>query len=141
YLAFKIDSDGLLERVFWAYRERRASAVKFGSVVIFDTTFNTNDLSMHLVQCGSPFTTGFALALIVTVDSENKTRIVGQALLRNESTDSFAFVLQHFKKLRHGLSPDVVFTDANKAMTSAIADVYPDALHRYCIWHTLQNII
>lgn len=51
--------------------------------------------------------TGFALALIVTVDSENKTRIVGQALLRNERTGSFAFVLHHYKKLRHGLSPEV----------------------------------
>lgn len=49
--------------------------------------------------------TGFALALIVTVDSENKTRIVGQALLRNERTDSFEFVLNHYTRLRHGLPP------------------------------------
>ncbi|CAN0320789.1 unnamed protein product, partial [Hapterophycus canaliculatus] len=109
YLAFKVDSDVLLERVFWANREQRANAVKFSSVVIFDTTFHTNNLSIYLVQFGSPFRTGFALALIVTVDSENRTRIVGQALLRTGRPDSFASVLQHFKKLRHGLSPDVSF--------------------------------
>lgn len=51
--------------------------------------------------------TGFALALLVTVDSENKTRIVGQALLRNERTDSFKFVLDHYKKLRHDIPPNV----------------------------------
>ncbi|CAN0419149.1 unnamed protein product, partial [Hapterophycus canaliculatus] len=93
YLAIKLDADGLLGRVFWAYREQQANAVKFGSVVIFDTTFNTNDC-------------GFALALMVTVDSENKIRIVAQALLRNERTDSFAFVCHHYTKLRHGLRPD-----------------------------------
>lgn len=43
YLAFKLDADGLLERVFWAYRGQRANAVKYGSVVILDTTFNTNE--------------------------------------------------------------------------------------------------
>lgn len=50
---------------------------------------------------------GFSLVLMVTVDSENKTRIVCQALLRNEQTDSFSFVLQHYSKLRHGLEPEV----------------------------------
>lgn len=45
--------------------------------------------------------------IMVTVDSENKTRIVGQAILRNERTDSFAFVLEQYTKMRHGLAPEV----------------------------------
>ena len=44
---------------------------------------------------------------MVTVDSENKTRIVCQALFRNEPTDSFAFVLEQYTALRHGQHPDV----------------------------------
>ncbi|CAN0568489.1 unnamed protein product, partial [Ectocarpus sp. 12 AP-2014] len=35
----------------------------------------------------------------------------------------------------------VIFTDADKAMTAAIQEVCPLALHLYCIWHTIQNII
>lgn len=66
---------------------------------------------LEVLRCGLQtvlhISIGFALALLVTVDSENKTRIVGQALLRNKRTDSFAFVLDQFTKLRHGLRPDV----------------------------------
>ncbi|CAN0568116.1 unnamed protein product, partial [Ectocarpus sp. 12 AP-2014] len=78
---------------------------------------------------------------MVTVDSENKTRIVCQALLRHERTDCFEFVLEQYTKLRHGVPPEVIFTDADKAMTAAIQEVCPLALHLYCIWHTIQNII
>ncbi|CAM9664182.1 unnamed protein product, partial [Hapterophycus canaliculatus] len=46
-----------------------------------------------------------------------------------------------FRRAAHGFVTAGRFTDADKAMASVIADVYPLDLHRYCIWHTLQSII
>lgn len=50
---------------------------------------------------------GFSLRIVVTVDSENKTRIVCQAILRNEKTESFSWCLQMIRELRDGLDPEV----------------------------------
>lgn len=36
------NSDGVLQLAFWASREQRELAVRFGSVLVVDTTFNTN---------------------------------------------------------------------------------------------------
>lgn len=33
-----------------------------------------------------------------------------------------------------------IFTDADKAATAAIAQIFPQTLHKYCIFHTIQNV-
>lgn len=48
-----------------------------------------------------------SLALIVGNDSENKTRILAQAVLPNERTDAFKFVMEKFVELCGGVHPGV----------------------------------
>lgn len=38
------------------------------------------------------------------------------------------------------MTHQVVFTDNDKAAMNAIANVYPSALNKLCLWHTYQNI-
>ena len=40
----------------------------------------------------------------------------------------------------HERTRQVFFTDADKAMTAAIAEFCPFALHRHYIWHAIHNI-
>lgn len=47
------------------------------------------------------------LVLIVGVDSENKTRILAQAVIPNEQTDSFTKILKQFVDMCHGIHPEV----------------------------------
>lgn len=43
----------------------------------------------------------------IGVDQENKSRIIAQTLLPNETTQSFEFVIEHLVKLCGGLHPKV----------------------------------
>lgn len=38
------------------------------------------------------------------------------------------------------LPPQVVFADADKALTAAIALKCPSSFHKYCVWHTSINV-
>ncbi|CAN0408785.1 unnamed protein product, partial [Ectocarpus sp. 13 AM-2016] len=62
------------------------------------------------------------------------------ALLSEERSESFDFVFESFKQLCEGGTPEVVFTDCDAAAMLAIAKVYPSALNKLCIWHTMGNI-
>lgn len=42
FLKFKLDENKVLERALWAYPDQIATALKYGSMIVFDTTFNTN---------------------------------------------------------------------------------------------------
>ncbi|KAM0882704.1 hypothetical protein ACQ4PT_032126 [Festuca glaucescens] len=39
-----------------------------------------------------------------------------------------------------GKKPQLILTDQDSAMRNAISLVFPDAFHRFCIWHILKNL-
>lgn len=43
FLRYKLDEKKVLERALWAYPDQVDSAVKYGSMIVFDTTFSTNE--------------------------------------------------------------------------------------------------
>ncbi|CAB1096127.1 unnamed protein product [Ectocarpus sp. CCAP 1310/34] len=126
FLRFKHE-DGRMTCIAWASQDQKVLAMRYHKIIIQDNTFNTNVYK-------------FFLALIVVVDKENHTQIAMQALLANERSESFEFIFESFKELCGGGSPGVVFTDCDSAAMLAIANVYPSALNKLCIWHTMENI-
>ncbi|CBJ27979.1 putative far-red impaired response protein [Ectocarpus siliculosus] len=127
FMRFKADEQGRITSIAWAYQQQKYNAVRYHSVIVQDNTFNTNIYKFHL-------------ALIVVVDKENHSQIAMQALLSDERSESFEFVFESFKQLCEGGTPEVVFTDCDAAAMLAIAKVYPSALNKLCIWHTMGNI-
>ncbi|CAM9915684.1 unnamed protein product, partial [Hapterophycus canaliculatus] len=124
---FRADEQGRISCIAWAHEVQKANAVRYHPVIITDTTFNTNRYK-------------FSLALIVVVDCDNHSQIAMQALLSNERSESFEFVFESFKELCEGGTPQVVYTDADRASMNAIKTVYPGALNKLCLWHTYENI-
>lgn len=122
------------------------------------------------------------VCLIIGVDSENRSRVLLQAVLQNEQTASFEYLLRHVVKLcgrspqvhesahfflpieavvtgtcrtyphappptfwfqcylRCVNLPQVIITDADAAMLSAVASVIPRALHLFCLWHVKNKV-
>eukprot|EP00904_Undaria_pinnatifida_P013113 jgi/Undpi1/8932/HiC_scaffold_26.g11393.m1 len=85
------------------------------------------------------FATPEQLCLVVVVDKENRTQIACQALVLRERTEDLVFVFECVAEMGKKY-PKVIFTDADKAATAAIAQVFPNSLNKYCIFHTIQNI-
>ncbi|XP_074568528.1 protein FAR1-RELATED SEQUENCE 5-like [Curcuma longa] len=126
FYEYETDSDNRFNRCFWAdYVSRRAYSV-FGDVVVFDTTYNTN-------KYGLIFTT------FVGVNHHHQTTIFGCGFLSDEKVDSFVWLLNKFIEAMPNGAPKVIITDQDPVMTKAIAQVFPQTMHRYCLWHILNK--
>ncbi|KAK9063004.1 hypothetical protein SSX86_016874 [Deinandra increscens subsp. villosa] len=115
-----------LRSLFWADDVSRCNYETFGDVLAFDATYKTNKYCMIFV----PFT---------GVDHHKKCVTFGAALLFDESTESYTWLLQTFLKA-HGKQPRLVLTDQDAAMEKAIIAVFTSSTHRLCMWHIMRKL-
>ncbi|XP_073137648.1 protein FAR1-RELATED SEQUENCE 5-like [Henckelia pumila] len=126
FFDFEIDSDNRFRKCFWADPVSRSAYNVFGDVVVFDTTYNTNKYGMIF----APF---------VGFNHLHQTIIFGCGFLSDEKTESFVWLLNKFIEAMPKGAPNVIITDQDPAMTKAIAQVFPQTVHRYCLWHILNK--
>ncbi|XP_034202750.1 protein FAR1-RELATED SEQUENCE 5-like [Prunus dulcis] len=122
YFKIEGDSNDRLTRCFWADATSRRAYGFYGDVVVLDTTFNTN-------RYGLPF------APMLGVNNHGQTIVLACAFLSKETTESFIWMFEEFKKAMPGGEPKMIITDQDAAMARAIFEVFPTTFHRLCIWH------
>ena len=76
---------------------------------------------------------------IVGVNNHHQTIVFVVAILANETTDTFKWVLRSFLEAMCNKTPISVVTDGDRAMQRAIRTVIPNARHRLCTWHVSRN--
>ncbi|CAN0521984.1 unnamed protein product [Ectocarpus sp. 12 AP-2014] len=152
YCDHTLDAQGRLVDVLWSSVQQQGQISRFGGCTQLDTTVFTN----RRYGCHPLF--------VVGVDDENRRCILGQGLLRSESTETFEWILNRYEaaagcrkpkkslssgcrhnRAVHGLShplttyvypfPLVILTDADLAMSAAIDSCWPRTLHLHCLWH------
>uniref|UniRef100_A0A803N035 Protein FAR1-RELATED SEQUENCE n=1 Tax=Chenopodium quinoa TaxID=63459 RepID=A0A803N035_CHEQI len=79
--AYTIDNENKLENLFWCRAQSFDCYQKYGDVVVFDTTYKVNSYNM---PCG----------IFVGIDNHGKTILFGCALLRNETTSTFKWLMK-----------------------------------------------
>ncbi|CAN0326134.1 unnamed protein product [Ectocarpus sp. 6 AP-2014] len=107
--------------------KNRLIIARFGGCIQLDTTVFTN---RH----------GCSLLFVVGVDDENRSCILGRGLLRSECTETFEWILNRYEAAAGGSKPKVILTDADLAMTAAMASCWPGTLHLHCLWHVFKNV-
>jgi transposase-like protein len=95
--------------------------------VSLDTTYVRNKYKMPL-------------ALFVGVNQHYQFILLGCALISDESTTTFSWLTRIWLKAMGGQAPKVIITDHDKALKSAVSEVFPDACHRFCLWHILGKV-
>jgi hypothetical protein len=104
---------------------------RFPEVVSFDNTYNTNRFKLPLFQAtgqtclGTVFNAAFGL-------------------IDNERREGFQFLAESIHELitKHSIrQPDVIITDFDKAMKSALNDQFPNTQQQLCIHHILSNVL
>ncbi|XP_074576130.1 protein FAR1-RELATED SEQUENCE 5-like [Curcuma longa] len=126
FFDYETDSENRFSRCFWADHVSRRANIVFGDVVVFDTTYNTNKY-------------GLIFAPFVGVNHHHQTIVFGCGFLSDEKTDSFVWLFNKFIDAMPRGAPNVIITDQDLAMTKAIAQVFPNTVHRYCLWHILNK--
>ncbi|XP_022858998.1 protein FAR1-RELATED SEQUENCE 5-like [Olea europaea var. sylvestris] len=127
YFCIDLDEDSRLKSVFWADNRSRQVYKEFGDVVTFDTTYLTNKYDM-------PF------APFVGINHHGQSTLLGCGLVSNEDTDTFVWLFRTWLQCMHEKAPQGIITDQDKAMQNAIAIVFPDTKHRWCLWHILKKL-
>lgn len=79
--AYTIDGENKMENLFWCHAKSFDWYQKYGDVVVSDTTYKVNAYDM---PCG----------IFVGVDNHGKTIMFGCALLRNETTTTFKWLMK-----------------------------------------------
>nr|XP_043616187.1 protein FAR1-RELATED SEQUENCE 5-like [Erigeron canadensis] len=104
---YKVKDNSELECMFWADETTKANFKEFGDIISFDATYRTNRYNMMFV----PFT---------GIDNHKKTVSIGAGMLRDETTDSYVWLLKAFLDT-FGSQPKMVVTDQDAAMKKAVA--------------------
>ncbi|XP_019167553.1 PREDICTED: protein FAR1-RELATED SEQUENCE 5-like [Ipomoea nil] len=121
-----LDGENRLTRLFWADSIGRSNFPLFGDVISFDATYGTNRYSLVFV----PFT---------GVDNHKRCITFAAGLLIKEDVESYAWLLDRFK-VAMGKSPTCVVTDQDPAMKVAVAQVWSESRHRFCMWHIMTKV-
>ncbi|KAG7960470.1 hypothetical protein I3843_10G125100 [Carya illinoinensis] len=127
FASMDLDDDGRLKNVFWADPRSRAAYEDFGDVVTFDTTYLTN-------RYGMPF------APFVGVNHHGQSILLGAGLISSEDTATFVWLFKTWLQCMDGIAPRAIITDQDRAMKNAIALVFPQSRHRFCLWHILKKV-
>ncbi|XP_073354902.1 protein FAR1-RELATED SEQUENCE 5-like [Aegilops tauschii subsp. strangulata] len=127
YYATEVDKErNEVTTLFWVDGRTRALYPKYKDCVFFDTTFCTNRYNL-------PF------APIVGVNNHLQTVLLGCALVPNEQIETFKWVFQHWMIAMNNEHPLNLMTNQDKAMETAIKDVFPNTVHRCCKWHVQRK--
>ncbi|XP_060202353.1 protein FAR1-RELATED SEQUENCE 5-like, partial [Lycium barbarum] len=127
FYAIQMDVESRLANCFWVDARSRVAYKNFGEVVVFDPTYLTNKYRMPFV----PFT---------GVNNHHQSILFGCALLWDETEDTFEWLLRTWKEAMFGVAPRTIITDQDRAITNAIAKVFPNSVHHFCMWHIEKKI-
>jgi len=128
YFALQLDSNGILQSIFWADHRSRNDYFTFGDVVVFDVTYKTNKFMMPF----APFT---------GVNHHRQSILFGCALISDETEESFVWLFKEWLKCMLDKTPIVIITDMDAAMYKAIQTVFPNTRHRFCSWHIGKHLL
>ncbi|XP_077246401.1 protein FAR-RED IMPAIRED RESPONSE 1-like [Tasmannia lanceolata] len=123
----ELDEEQYLRNIFWADAKSRLDYTHFGDVVIFDTTYLTNKYHMPL-------------ATFVGVNHHGQSLLFGCALITDETTSSFVWVFKTWLRAMCGKPPKAIITNHDKAIKAAIAEVFPEIRHCFCLSHILKKV-
>jgi hypothetical protein len=118
---------GRLFHIFWMDSNQQDLYQRYYDVIVTDNTSRTNKYQM-------------ALCFFIGVDNRNRTRVFAQALLSDETSSSYVWVLEQLLKANDGISPSVLLSDADTGLDAAVKSFLPNVKHVHCIFHIRQNL-
>ncbi|XP_019105676.2 protein FAR-RED ELONGATED HYPOCOTYL 3 isoform X1 [Beta vulgaris subsp. vulgaris] len=128
FYAVELSDDLRLKSLLWIDAKSRHDYVNFSDVVSFDTTYIRNKYKTPL-------------ALFVGVNQHYQFMLLGCAIVSDESSATYAWILQTWLKAMGGQAPKVILTDHDNAIKSAVSQYFPNARHCFHLWHILGKVL
>ncbi|CAG8806079.1 26595_t:CDS:2, partial [Gigaspora margarita] len=116
-----------LYHVFWISPLQQNIYFKHHDVILTDNTAQTNKYRL-------------SLCLFVGVDEHRHSRVIAQALMSDETTSSYMWVLNKLLEATNNVAPITIYSDCDTGLGPAIETVFPNTRYLNCIFHIFQNI-
>ncbi|EXX55726.1 hypothetical protein RirG_222750 [Rhizophagus irregularis DAOM 197198w] len=100
--------------------------LEYHDIILNDNTAKTNRYNMPL-------------SLFLAVDNNTRSRLVAQALISDETTESYKWILECTKKATM-IKPLVFVTNTDPAMDAAIEQIYETTYPIHYIFHISENL-
>ncbi|XP_021726223.1 protein FAR1-RELATED SEQUENCE 5-like [Chenopodium quinoa] len=126
YHMHRVEKFNQLSDVMWVDARSRAAYEEFGDVIVFDTTYLTNQYDL-------PF------ANFVGVNHHGQSILLGCALLSHENAETFEWLFRTWLGCMSKKKPLAILSDQDAAMRKALRNVMPCTHHRWCLWHILTK--
>lgn len=126
FYAIQLDDDNRMANVFWADARSRTSYNHFGDAVTLDTMYRVYQYKVPF----APFT---------GVNHHGQTVLFGCALLLDESEASFVWLFKTFLTAMNDRQPVSITTDQDRAIQTAVSQVFPESRHCISKWHVLRE--
>lgn len=127
FFDYELDDENKLTHIFWADGTCRKNYALFGEVMSFDSTYSTNQYNLVF----APFT---------GVNHHKSCVTFGAAFVCHEKVWSYKWLFKTFLKAMGGVAPKLIITDEDQSMRVAINEVFPQTVHRLCMWHILYKV-
>ncbi|XP_047083871.1 protein FAR1-RELATED SEQUENCE 5-like [Lolium rigidum] len=122
----QVDSRNCLRSAVWVDARARMAYKYFGDAVYFDTTHSKNENML-------PF------AAFTGVNHHGDSVVFGCALVLDKTESSYAWIFDTWLTAMDKRLPFSFTTDEGRAMTEAVAKVFPQCFHRLCRWRVLSR--
>ncbi|KAE8658952.1 hypothetical protein F3Y22_tig00116965pilonHSYRG00460 [Hibiscus syriacus] len=126
FMTYSVDKSGALHNLIWSNCTSRSDYTCFSDVIAFDTTYKDNLYGRPIMP-------------IVGVNHHRNTIVFATAIIADETSQSFEWVLKNFLEAMMNKSPISVVTNWDRAMQRAIKSVIPSDKHILCSWHLSRN--
>ncbi|KAE8686642.1 hypothetical protein F3Y22_tig00111053pilonHSYRG00113 [Hibiscus syriacus] len=117
FVTYSVDESGALHNLIWSDSTSRSDYICFGDVIAFNTTYKDNLYGRPIMP-------------IVSVNHHQNTIVFATAIIAEETSQSFKWVLHNFLEAMMNKSPISVVIDGDRAMQRAIKSIIPNAKHR-----------
>ena len=121
-------SENRLSGIFWMSPSQQELYRRFSDIVLNDNTCKTNKYNMYL-------------SVFMIKDNYGRFRNVANALIEDELSSTYTWILQCLVKATDNIIPKSFWTDSEPGLINAVAQVFPNTPHFYCMFHIWQNII
>lgn len=127
FYAIDLNEEQQLRNVFWVDSKARLDYRNFSDVVFFDMRHIKNESKL-------PF------APFIGVNHHCQFLLLGCALLADETKSTYVWLMRAWLRAMGGHAPRVILTDQDKVLKEAIAEVFQDSRHCFCLKHIMNKI-
>lgn len=127
--SWDLDRESHVKNFFWTDSRAQAQHRYFGDVITLDV--------MYLQHSRA----SLPLATLLGVNNHGHLVLLGCGLLSGDSRENYVWLLKRWLSCMNGKSPEAITTGYSDVIAEAVAEVFPNARHRFCFWHILKKLL